>query len=221
MKNIYKLILVSMFFVLTNTVYAVEDINDSVCSSEETIELYTIASHVAVDFKYEEQTETFDLILENMNQYLSAQVAGKLYKYSSKGVVIKGFKEGEKVKIDLIASEYSECFEKSIKSIQYVLPYINRFLDTSECELNADAEICNTKFTDYRLTYNLLKKMLQKEEKKKTDIIIEKKEQEIYWYDKWLIFIDDYGMQIGLFLLGTIATIIVGHGVLIRAKSKF
>ena len=221
MKNIFKLLFVFMIFFFLNNVSALETDISETCTVEEKIALNSLANHVTIDFEFNENDEKFNLLFENITPYISVEYGNNTYKYSSKGTIIRGFDEGKRLSFNIVASEYSECYGYKIKSIQYMTPYINRFLESSECNENPTAEICKTKFTDYKLTYSLLKNMLKKNTKQEKKIE-EKEIERIYtWKDNLLDFLDKYGMQVGLFLLGSITTIILGHGAVIRAKTKF
>ena len=191
------------------------------CTSSELVDLHSIANHISIDFEYDEKNEKFNVVLENLNSLVLVNFETNQYKYSSKGTKVKGLDEGTRYVFFVVASEYSTCYETELRQISFVTPYINRFLDTEDCYNHPDAEICNTKFTDYKLTYSIFKKMVEKNVKAVESEKVDEKEKEVHWYDKYLELLDKYGMQVGLFLIGAVATAIIGHGAVTRAKAKF
>lgn len=191
------------------------------CTSQEKIKLNTLASYLTIGFEFNEKSATFNVVIENMSPYLIIDDNENEYRYSSKGTKIKKINEGTKLRLLIKASEYSECYDDTIRTITYVTPYINRFLETSECFSNPEVEICNTKFTNYKLDEKTFKRMFEKQKKKQEQEEVVVIEEEDPWYKEYLEYIRKYGMQVGLFLIGTTAMLILGQNAVKRAKAKF
>lgn len=224
MKNLtIKVLMIFLLFFFISEVSALDDLEDEelFCNATEKVELNTLSSYVTVDFEFNEETELFNLVLENISPYLSFEFNGVTYMYSNKGIVISNISEGTNVNINVIASEYSNCYKENINTIRYEIPYINRFMNTKECKNNPRAEICNTKFLNYKMTYAMFQKLLI--EKKEKTVIAPKEEvvEEVPWYQEYLVFFAKYGIQVILFILGFSISFIIGHNIVKKVNSKF
>ena len=133
MKNcILKLVFILIITFSYLTVYFAEEeiitTAGNECSSDEKIELYTLANYVTESFTYNEESQTFDVIFENGSPYLYFQYEGLRVNYSSKVTRLRNIPEGTTLNIEVFASEYTSCLDTQIRRIVYTTPYVNSYL---------------------------------------------------------------------------------------------
>lgn len=191
------------------------------CSSSERLQLNTQASYVTYDYTYNEKTGLFDIHFYNLTSYLYLDYNSKQYYPTKDETVIKGVTNGKLMSVKVDASAKTNCEETILRTITYQVPYKNAYLDSTECGLYPEVEICNTQFLSYKLTDDMFKRIFetQKEELISTEPVVTP--EETTWKDTVIEYLLKYGMQVGLLIIGTLSITILGRKAVKRAKAKF
>lgn len=190
------------------------------CSSSEKLQINTQASYVTYSVAFNSDG-TFDVTFENLTSSLAIEYNKKIYPATKKGVTIKNLKEGTVLRANVVASDNTNCPEDIARHMTYRVPYYNHYLDSEECSLYPEVEVCKTKFFSYEMTKSLFQSMFDKQKgqlvEEEPPVVVD----EPTWKDILFDYLYKYGMQVFLFTIGTLCTFILGHNALKRAKSKF
>lgn len=195
-------------------------ISKAECSASEKVQLNTQASYLTYDYTYNGDN-TFNVTFDNVTSSLAVEYNDDIYSATKSGITIKNIPEGTIMNLKVLASKKTNCYEDVLRVITYRIPYYNRFLDRAECQNYPEIEICQTKFLSYFMSDSLFESMFEKQKEE----LLETEEPTIVEEDTWVDILVDYlwayGMQTGLFLVGTICMYILGHSAVKRAKAKF
>lgn len=191
------------------------------CSSSERVQLNTQASYITYDYSYNEKDKTFNIHIYNLTSYLQIEYNSDYYYAKKEETIIKNIEEGSRVFLLVQASRSTNCSNTTIRTINYQVPYTNPYLDSVECELYPEVNICNTKYLPYKLTNAMFKRTFNAQK----DKLISKNEEEQVTEETWLDVLKEYalkyGMQSGLTLAGTLSMLILGRKAVKRAQAKF
>lgn len=191
------------------------------CSTQEKVQINTQASYVNYHYEYDDKTGLFDVIFENVTSNITIEYLERSYSATKNGTRIKGLNQGTRVQAYLNASGNTNCTGDRLRTIVVPLPYYNEFLDSDECNTYPEVEICKTKFLSYKLSYNNFLNMFKKQRDKLLEEPVVEGQKEETWQDIFFEYLEKYGMQVGLFVLGFFSMFVLGHSAVKRAKAKF
>lgn len=198
MKRFIILLFVFMFF--PSFVDADE------CSYKEKRELATLASYVDYTYKYNEDKETFDVTIMNINDKIEIFYENQSIKVSNQEAIIKDIPEGTQMKIDIYSTIYNNCYNEYLRVLIVSVPYLNDFYNSSLCKGKEDLVVCNSKFIDYEISYETFIKLInrkeeeiKKEEENKIDI-----NEEPTFIEKTIEFLSDYWLKFVTFILSSL-----------------
>ncbi len=154
------------------------------CTYKDVTELSGVASYVKSDYSYNNSTKRFDLILLNVPDQLYVQVNNKNYNSSNNEVKISGFKDGEEVSIDVLASSKSLCVDENLRTIKFTFPYVNNFYGSNECLGHENLDVCKYNFLPYQVDKVSFDRMISNDFVVSDDVIDEEEEKNIEVEDK-------------------------------------
>lgn len=152
--------------------FNVKAVDKDTCDSTELRRLKTIASHVTFTYEFQEEQlkdgrvgGTFDIILDNITSEIKPLI---IYSWdtlsydefvpNSNGTArIKGFGSGDRVKITIKAYVNNGCVARDLLTKTIVLPYVNKFMNTEECQKNPEFKYCIDKLTNINISEKTFK----------------------------------------------------------------
>ena len=157
-----KKILCLILLLFTINVKAVEK---DQCEKTELKRLKEAASHLVYTYEYNDEKNTFDIIVDNITSEIRPLVIYSWdllefdeFKPNSSGTgKLSGFKPGQKVKITTKAYVNNACSAKDVAIKTMALPYRNPFYNSSECAKNPEFKLCINKLTNVNITEKTFK----------------------------------------------------------------
>ena len=194
---------------------------DNTCDKNELQRLKELANGVEINYTYEIKEEmndgmlikypVFSLEANNLNEDLKVLIIENYYKdmykefkyNDTKKAVIKGFKEGEKIKITIKAYVPNKCSGKTLITKTIKTPYYNNYYNLDSCMKYPDFKYC-TEFMDQIITNEEFSRELNKYIDSKEVKVEEKIENK----RDWSILYIASGIIIFLLIITIISSII-------------
>ncbi len=124
-------------------------------------ELNTLASHVDYNYEYDEESDSFNLIIYNIGQNLKIDYND--FVYNDEGdILIKTIKGGESLKISVLATD-NDCEGNKIRILNIRIPFVNPYYNTKDCLLHPDVKVCGVKYLDYELSEKAFQNLIDKD----------------------------------------------------------
>lgn len=199
MKKIISILL--LMFIITSV--------KAECDYKKEVELNKLASMITYQIVYNEENNTFDIKLFNINEQLFISYKSDAFIPDTNGqTIIKNIKEGLYITLTINTNE-SHCYS-SLMSIYITIPYYNEMYGNDRCiGYENKLAICTDKFlsydTDEVMLNNAINNLNNKFEKEEIEEVIV--EESITLKDKVINFIKEWGIKIGLVFITIIITI--------------
>ena len=176
-------------------------INAKECDQAKHDEYMKIVPNITNDNDYSMSTSKFTIVIYNIFDDMYVKYNGNTYNPDEESkVIISNIDEGKVVDIDVYAND--GC--SAIKRITVFEPYYNRYYDDPICDGYKDkVAVCGSRFTDLKVTLELVKEAKQNYDNAGWQGGNEKKEAE---KDKTVLelfvgFLKDWGIKILLVAL--------------------
>lgn len=157
-KKIYKFIflMLSIFFVITD-VYADE------CSTQEYRELKQLANEINFSYEFDSNTTVFKVNIYNFDKkfYIISSDLGYI-EYKSNKQYIGNYIKGGTYKVNVYASNYSNCGGEKLTTLKFYIPTYNNYYTWEECNNNRELDICKKWYDTSDISEEEFKKEIQK-----------------------------------------------------------
>ena len=184
------------------------------CSYKDIVELNKMASYVTSSYTFDENTNTFNLKLLNVNSNIMVNYLNVPYYQVDGEVNIYSIPEGTRMNIKIVSINSGECDNRNLRNIVINIPYTNPYYNHHECN-GKNVTMCTSKFLSYKPTYEMLESALNKyakdniKEEKTTEEVVEKT-----FYQKYEEFTFKYGKYIAIFLISIVGSYSIGKNIL-------
>ncbi len=194
------------------------------CTYSDIVDLNTLASHINYTYEYNETNNSFDIIFYNVVKKLKFEYLNDTYEPMNDKILIQDVTEGTTVYVDVYSSKNTNCNNKLLRTIKFTLPYENIFYGTYYCEDYMALEICNTRFLNYQITYELFDGITKKYDEAKEEKEDTPKEeipvQEESIIDNIFNFFKEYWLEGTVAIGSCLITFIIGNIVYNKIKYK-
>lgn len=185
MKNKILLILLLLLFIPANI--------HAYCNDQEKIKLNKLAGNVIFTPVFDENSETFNVIISNLSPifYYKNLGTGITYNYNSNENIIYGLEPGKSYRFKFY-SNLPNCLDENVLSRYITLPQYNKWYKESICSNYQDQIFCQ-KWAGYNYSYEEITKKIDYLNKNKVQPEEEKEETKILgFYDYLLIIYEKY-----------------------------
>lgn len=194
---------------------------ETTCDYSKQVALQSLAVHVNYSYEYSESAKTFSIIFNNVVDDILLIATNADVKYNeNKQVIVQNLSSGTTFTASIVGSNKSGCNGVSLRTIRINIPYVNSYYNTSYCNGYEELSVCKSRFLDYDMTSTIFNRSIQNyniEKKKRESQEVEEKSI----FDNAITFLKTYYIEIGLVLLGTVPTIIIGNAKLRKIKHGF
>lgn len=139
------------------------------CNYTEVKNLNLLASHIDYNYIYDEGSQTFTLVLNNIPNKLYVKIDEKTYNPVDNSLSVSGFNFGNEISVNVYSSNLAPCVNEYVRMIKVKFPYLNNYYNSSECEGHESLEVCNNRFLSYKLSSVTFNRLIKEDFDKSTN----------------------------------------------------
>lgn len=211
-----KLLILFFVFILGICKYNAE------CSYKDLKELNTFAAYVETSYKYNEETGYFDLTITNLKDmaYITDDY-GEYFAPTDGSVLIDQLYLGQTYKVNVMASDTTNCPHEQLRVIYVRLPYKNPYYRNSGCVGHESLNVCNSEFLDYEVSWETFLSLLKKDTKSEVKEPDKKPVDDGTFWNKVIDFTSKIYIKVILVTVTSIISISIYSVVIRKAKHGF
>lgn len=160
----------------------------------------SLSLYIDYSYEYNEESKLFDIIIYNLQDLFAVSYMGEIYTSSDNKVFIKNINPGTNVILNIYSTGKTDCSGKQYRQINIIIPYINPYYDSKQCENYKKLAVCYSRFLNFNISEETFKSAITDKQKNNNTIV----KEETNSFDNIFEFITKYYIKFLLVIVTTL-----------------